>query len=146
MLVQTLDPENFDEFESVATDLPETGFIEVSEELYLNFLKDLEILVKATIIRYFDGKKMHCGGPIPKSFLHHPDYLTMVSNLDICSGVDRAYEALERAGRFNSTDDPVGEDIKYIVNLLHEVEAIVPRPFVPGIMLMHLELVDGVEI
>jgi len=129
--------------------------VEIPEEFYSNFLKDVENLAFTTIDEYFSKREMHVGGPIPKSFLKNPDYITMILNTDICDGADRAYEAINESGRFDEKTGEIigediklviGEDIKLVVGLVHSIEREVPRAFVSGILLMHLELIEGVEL
>lgn len=120
---------------------------EIPEQFYANFLKDVENLAASTIEQYFSSREMHVGGPIPKSFLRNPDYITMILNTDICDGADRAYEALAGSDNFEESGAGIiSDDIKLVVGLIHEIEREVPRAFVAGILLMHLELVEGVEI
>lgn len=118
----------------------------VSESFFGAFLGDLEALAKKTIKAYFDDKEMHCGGRIPTRLLNHPEYLTQVLNMEISDAVDRAYEAMGRSGMYNDNDESlVTEDIQIVVSLIHSIGACVPKCFIPGILLMHLELVEGVE-
>lgn len=120
---------------------------DIPEQFYANFLKDVKNLAVTTIEEYFSKRRTSVGGPIPKSFLHNPDYITMILNTDICDGADRAYEALAQSENFEESGTGViSDDIRLVVRLIHQIEREVPRAFVAGILLMHLELVEGVEI
>lgn len=145
-LLDAADPSEKDD--SQETENSEGPAAALDSQFFANFLKDVVVLVKATVHGYFKDKKYHCGGPIPAQILDSEDYVTQVLNTTISDGVDRAYEAMRATGRYEheSKDGAVTDDIKTVISLLHKVERVIPQPFVAGILLMHLELVEGVEM
>lgn len=115
------------------------------------FLEDLKKLATQYIDQFFQDKRMHCGGSIPKYLLHCPQRLSRVMNYDIVRSVDTAYIALEQtvsveeaanARRFGGATS----DIKLVnetLNLL--ARSGIPQQFAGGMLLMYLEFVEGVE-
>lgn len=137
---------NFDE--------PELNVIHatISENIKSNELyKDVRALVTHYIDQFFGDKMMYCGGPIPKRLLHDPTRLTMVINFDISKGVKKAYNALE-----NTITDEEIEEAKRIGDSTNDVKMVnetlkllarasIPQQFAGGMMIMYLDLVEGVD-
>lgn len=116
------------------------------------FLPDVKVLVKQYVDQFFHDKRHHCGGKIPKSFLHNERRLSRVLNFDITDGVVIAYKFLEatltekeleiskRTGESTSDIRLVNETL----NLL--ARSGVPQQLAGGMLLMYLEFVEGIEI
>jgi hypothetical protein len=120
----------------------------VTEALFSSFMKDVQVLASKTIHAYFDDKQMYCGGPIPQSVLDSPEYITQLLNANM-SCIDRIYECLGRANMFQPSGQTTAtaEDIRFVVKLVHSIEkSRIPRCFVPGILLMHMEFIEGVSM
>lgn len=120
----------------------------ITEALFSTFLKDVQALATKTIHAYFDDKQMFCGGPIPATVLDSPEYITQLLNTDM-SCMARAYDAIRASGMFESSDGEaaVGEDIRYVIKLVHHLEKCrIPRCFLPGILLMHMEFIEGISM
>lgn len=119
----------------------------VPSEFFDNFSEDIRELVKHYISSFFADKEMHYGGPISENVLHLPHYVNVVLNTDICDGVDRAHEMLSSYNL--KTDVPEGlvpEDVRLVVSVLNQcARAKIPKAFAAGIVLMYLELCEGVE-
>jgi len=132
--------DQFDEFE-------EEGKFDSSD-----FIGDLRLLVLFHINSFFGHRKMHCGGKIPKRFLHSRRRISSVLNTNIISGIDSAYNALEslvcrndreKSRRNGTTTD----DIKLVNETLNTLaQEGIPREFAGGFLLMYLEFCKGVKI
>lgn len=103
--------------------------------------KSLERLLPIYISNYFKDKN------IPNDVdLVSSKYIDLCINTNICDGADMAYKALERSGRFDSTssDHSISEDIRFVIRILSQMKRHVPQEFSAGVLLMHLELVEGI--
>lgn len=105
--------------------------------------RELERIVALYIVNYFRDKEI-----INSSNLISPKYIDMCINTNICDGVDRAYKAIEKSGRFDtsSSDHSIGEDIRFVIKTLGQIKKFVPQEFSAGILLMHLELIEGIPL
>lgn len=85
---------------------------------------------------------------VPEHVYDHPKYLDMCVSTDICSGMDRAYQAMERSGKFaeDGSTHPIERDIRWVVNTLQVMSRIIPKEFSTGILLMHLEIIEGIPV
>ena len=115
------------------------------------FHSEVEELAKYYINRFFDGKMLYCGGKIPRSYLFAKDKVSMVLNFDICAGCDYVYATLEKSLSKYEIDSAritgeVTSDIKLVRETLDLIaKSGVPQQFAGGIMVLYLELVEGVE-
>ena len=128
---------DFDE-EETYTEIEESAAIPC--DYYGNFAADVQNLAVQEIDRFFAQQKMYCGGSISPQILHSPVYLTQVLNTDISHGVDLAYEAIKRGAPV--TDEEIAVVLKTLDKL---AQTGVPKEFAGGILLMYLELCEGVE-
>lgn len=116
-----------------------------------HFHGDVQDLAKRYITEFFDDKMMYCGGRIPKRRLFNDNSISMVINFDICRGVDHAYLVLEKTltKKEISRAKIAGEitsDIKLVTEILNLLSRSgVPQQFAGGMMILYLELVEGVE-
>lgn len=103
--------------------------------------KSLDHLLPIYISNYFKDKE------VPENTnLTSSRYIDLCINTNICDGADMAYRALEKSGRFSSTssDHSISEDIRFVIRLLSQMKRHVPQEFSAGVLLMHLELVEGI--
>lgn len=79
--------------------------------------------------------------------LFSPKYIDLCINTNICDGVDKAYEFIEKSGKFetSSSEHSISEDIRLVIKLLAQIKNYVPQEFSAGILLMHLEILEGVK-
>lgn len=69
-------------------------------------------------------------------------------NTDICSGVDKAYEAIKNSSMFSEGNDefcPIEKDVRFVIKILQGMSRLVPQEFSAGILLMHLELIEKID-
>jgi hypothetical protein len=74
-------------------------------------------------------------------------YVDLCLDSDICSAVDKAYQSMKSCGRMQGAcgDGTIGEDVRLILRLLKGIRAgCVPQEFSAGILLMHLEILEGI--
>lgn len=87
--------------------------------------------------------------PVPEGFdVTEQKYVDMCVQSNICDAVDMAYESLRRKGILQAAcgDGTIGEDVRFVVRLLKEIRLkCIPQEFSAGVMLMHLEIVEGLS-
>lgn len=110
--------------------------------VFISDRREMRRIATGFILRYFAGKD------VPQDAITEDRYLDMVVDTNICDGVDRAYEAMARSGKFRSSEDEhvIGEDIRYVIKTLRQIRRVVPAEFAAGVLLMHLEFVEGVKL
>lgn len=104
--------------------------------------RELQKIVPFYISNYFRDKDLICDVD-----LLSPKYIDLCIDMDICRGVDIAYSAIEKSGRFetSSSEHSISEDIRFVIKLLGQIKKFVPQEFSAGILLMHLEFVEGIK-
>lgn len=113
-----------------------------------SFFEEIKPLIISTIKNYFKNKKSHTGSNIQQSLFDLPYYVDIVLKTTVSDGVLKAYKIIEENNFLDSTCEgkDTAEDIRYIVNLIKEIQKFVPQEFVGGMLLLHLELVEGLQI
>jgi len=107
----------------------------------LDFAEDIRNLSKEYISNFFKHEEMHLGGKIPNEIMHSSDYVDLVVDADITSGVFAIYEALEKY----KLDEE--EQIKLVLDTLNKcARRGVPKFFAAGITIMYMEICKGVEV
>jgi hypothetical protein len=95
------------------------------------------------ISSYFEGV------PVPGGIeLHSERYIEMCANTTICEATKIAYKAIARSGRFRDCclEGGIAEDVRMVIGILRGVKRrCIPQEFSAGIMLMHLEIVEGMS-
>lgn len=101
----------------------------------------LEKLVPRHISSYFKGVE------VPKDVdLRDHRYVDLCIRTGICEAVDMAYAAMGESGRFlgQRGDGTIGEDVEFVIAILRGIRArCVPQEFSAGMLLMHLEILEG---
>lgn len=122
-------------------DVEDVDFLE--EEEFCLDKTELQSIVSRYIERYFSDKQVPCGTDVLS-----PEYIDMVMNTDICAGVDRAYEAMQACGKFDtsSSEHTIGEDIRFVIKTLSQIKRVAPQEYSGGMLLMHLDLLEGVRL
>lgn len=114
------------------------------------FPEKVKELVFYHVNRYFHDKSMHCGGKIPRYMLRDSKRLSAVMNFDIMQGVELAYKSLEyllEEDKGFALNGDSTEDIKLVTTALSKLSrAGVPQQFAGGMLLLHLEFIDGYKI
>lgn len=103
----------------------------------------LERSVPFHIDNYFRGMDVPPGVDITS-----PRYVNLCITTGICEAADEAYRAMSEAGRFRSSteDGTVGEDVMLVIRILRGIRRkCVPQEISAGIMLMHLEILEGLK-
>lgn len=105
--------------------------------------RELERIVQIYIINYFSEK-----GIENHADLISPKYINLCIDTDMCTGVDRAYKAIEKSGRFetSSSEHSISEDIRFVIKTLGQIKHFVPQEFSAGMLLMHLEFIEGISL
>lgn len=103
----------------------------------------LEKVVPAHISRYFDSM------PVPDGVdVHSKRYVDLCIDTSICEAADAAYRALSDSGRFSSSNSEgsIAEDIRMVIAILRAIRMrCIPQEFSGGMLLMHLEILEGLQ-
>lgn len=120
---------------------------EVHED-YFEIVEKQTRIINKCLKNYFSDKVMHDGKEIEESTLKLPYYIDLMFKTSMSDGVQKAYDVMQDNNFLvsNQSDDSIGEDIKYMVDLLKKIRMHVPQEFVGGAILIHLELIEGFEI
>ena len=82
------------------------------------------------------------------SFFKNEKRISLVLNSDVCSGIDRAYAALDPLYSSEKVEDKKEQVpeyyplVKSVMDNIHRYH--VPKEFAGGILCLHLELVEGI--
>jgi len=112
-------------------------------------IEEIDGLSKQAISNYFLNEEMYTGDLIEKSLIHLPYYVLLVRNTSVSEGVVKAYKMIEDCGFKDSISinkSSMPEDVKFVLNLIKKIQREVSQEFVGGILLMHLELIEGIEM
>ena len=107
----------------------------------LDFAEDIRNLSKEYIVNFFKHEEMHLGGKIPNEIMHSSNYIDLVIDADISSGVTAIYKALEKY----ELDEE--EQIKLVLGTLNKCASRgVPKFFAAGVAIMYMEICKGIEV
>lgn len=87
-------------------------------------------------------------GVSPDIDLYSDRYIDICAYVDICCAVDMAYKSMKEQNKFQSScgDGTMGEDVRLVIRLLKGIRAkCIPQEFSAGILLMYLEIVEGLR-
>lgn len=112
------------------------------------FILEIEPIIKQCIKNYFVNKNFHDGEKIENYVLELPYYVSLLLNTTVSEGVNKAYKIIEENNFANNSvlDDSIAEEVRYMISLIKRIQKFVPQEFVGGMILMHLELIEGLEI
>jgi hypothetical protein len=141
MTIAELDEKVFQLEEDDSFDDYSEQFVETyASDIYRDFNK----LAEKFIFVFFHEKKMYCGGPIPWKILCSSSYITLVLNTNIIDGIKSAHRILQAYGRIGN--EFAKNDIECVQNILYLCALSgVPKQFSGGLLLMYLELVEGIS-
>jgi hypothetical protein len=109
----------------------------------------LKSKARTAIKIYFADKQFHCGGPIPRRCLDSERYLCWVLNPDLFAAVSTAFDALANAHHPSTTKTFCGlpQDSRLVLAIMDGAcRRGIGKDFAPGLMLIYLELCEGVEV
>ncbi len=134
--------------EDIITDINVDIDLEANEDL-IGKIEEMDSLSKQAISNYFLNEEMYTGELIEKSLMHLPYYVSLVRNTSVSEGVLTAYKMIEDFDFKDSISinkSSMAEDVKFVLSLIKKIQIKVSQEFVGGILLMHLELIEGIEI
>lgn len=103
--------------------------------------RSLERMLPTYIKNYFQDKMISSDVDITSQ-----KYIDLCIDTNMCDASDMAYKAIAESGRFqDSQDHSIGEDIRFVIGILAKMKRHVPQEFSAGVLLMHLELVEGLS-
>jgi hypothetical protein len=120
---------------------------ELLENNISNFFEEIRPIIIKTIKNYFSNKKLYNGKDIDLSWFDLPYYSELIISTTVSEGVLKAYKIIEE-NNFPEidSDNDVASDIKYLIKTIKNIQKYVPQEFVGGMILLHLELIEGFEI
>ena len=95
------------------------------------------------IARYFAPKN------IPESVFCDPKYADLCLKTDVFSGMQRAYAAMATSEKFRESPDschPIEKDVRFVIKTLSSMSKIVPQELSMGMLLAHLEIIEGLSV
>lgn len=111
--------------------------------------EEARALARDWIIEFFAGKQMHCGGDIPLQVLLTDHNIDLLLKTNMSSATVIVYAAMEvsNGAPYAIKMGGISDDVKWILTFIkHCANQSVPNCFVGGLMLIYLELCDGVPI
>lgn len=120
---------------------------ELLENNISNFFEEIRPIIIKTIKNYFSNKKLYNGKDIDLSWFDLPYYSELIISTTVSEGVLKAYKIIEE-NNFSEmdSDNDIASDIKYLIKTIKNIQKYVPQEFVGGMILLHLELIEGFEI
>jgi hypothetical protein len=120
---------------------------ELLENNISNFFEEIRPIIIKTIKNYFSNKKLYNGKDIDLSWFDLPYYSELIISTTVSEGVLKAYKIIEE-NNFSEMDcdNDIASDIKYLIKTIKNIQKYVPQEFVGGMILLHLELIEGFEI
>jgi hypothetical protein len=114
------------------------------------FIKELKNLALDYMNLYFYDKDLYSGGSISTRLLKSPEYISAVLNTLMTEGTDEAWGVLGSPTKeeIKKVEQGLGifKNTEHIISILNQCADVeVPKCFAPGILLMHLELCEGVK-
>lgn len=110
---------------------------------------DAVVVVKKYILNFFQDKEMYYGGEIPRDILFCSENIDLVLNTTRTKGFAIAHEMIDYCDWISSIEDPetqVSEATEKIISICTLCEERrIPPCCMGGIVVMYLELVEGVE-
>lgn len=103
----------------------------------------IEISAARHIVSYFRDLSVP-----PEVNLVDKKYVNLCIDSNICDAVDSAYKSMRSKGMLQEScgDGTIGEDVRFVVRLLREIRIkCIPQEFSAGILLMHLEIMEGLS-
>lgn len=76
-------------------------------------------------------------------------YVDMCLFADVASGMAAAYSAIAESGKFSAADEyecSIERDVRFVIKILEKMSRSVPQEISPGMLLAHLELVEGMSV
>ena len=111
------------------------------------FIDSVKNAAKNYLEAFFHGRNMYCGGPISPKILYSKTAISKVMNTDSESGCRRAYAAMKRENFKQRPKNKETEDIWYVISIFQQcAEMGIPKCFRPGMLLVYLELCEGIRV
>ena len=129
----------------LSSEFVEDSFDDIDDEYGLEKVYEY---IKFILNNYFLGKEMYNGEVINSRILNLEYYTNLIFNTKVCDGRHKSYEIMAennfKVGEGTSSGIP--EDVRYVISALKDMKRIVPQEFLGGVLLMQLELIEGLEI
>ena len=106
------------------------------------FYEKINLLISENIKSYFADKKLKNGRDINKNIYKCEYYMSMLLRISMSDAILTAYRNMQE---YNIKDNDEDE-IRYVLKVIKNIQKQVPQDFVGGMLLMHLELIEGIEI
>jgi hypothetical protein len=155
-IMEKYEDDYYDDFEEIEDEPEELVAINLLKSIEISsiddFRKDATGLAEYYIKLFFEEKSAHPNTNINKSSFFNRDKVYIVVNTNIISGVQKAYEALEKCIVITQEDiniakknGDVTQEIKMVNETLKSLyKAGIPQQFAGGMMLLCLEFCEGI--
>lgn len=101
----------------------------------------MEAVVPRHIRNYFGDVELPDGAD-----LEDPKWVDLCIGTGICEAVDMAYAAMAATGAYKTRDKGLDDDVLLVISILRCIRrSCVPQEFSAGILLMHLEILEGLS-
>jgi hypothetical protein len=113
------------------------------------YIDDMKDLVAYYVAVFFKNKSHFRGGSISDTILYSTEHVDLVLNLDICRGADLIYKTMGTNNQVDKLAERNGQlpsDVKKVISLLNECALLgIPKCFASGIIMLYLELCEGLK-
>jgi hypothetical protein len=121
----------------------------VNNQIVEEFKQNAKNLAIKYASEYFKGKSLYVGGKITEQILINDKIISTILNSDMLSSIDKAHGGINGNEDlvFKTSLDGVDGGAKMIIDILNDISLSpfrIPKEFAGGILLLHLELVEGV--
>jgi len=112
---------------------------------------NLRCLASDYLKMYFAQRSLYSGGPIPPRLFDDPTYISHVLNMTVGDSAKLAHEFMGEPSDEESKEvqkkGGICSHVELVLSILNTCgEMRIPKCFIGGIVLAHLELCEGIEI
>ena len=118
------------------------------DDFIKSFPNHAKSLAVKHIRQFFEGRRMHCGGPIPEKQLLTEGNIDMVVGTRMADAIDIIYDILESNGMDgDATLDEESEEAAILLEVCNKecFGRRIPKIFVGGIALLYLDFCRGIR-
>lgn len=86
---------------------------------------------------------------VPEEVFLSQRYIDLCLRTDVLSGTQRAYGAMEGVAKFADSEEnahSVSKDVRFVVKILDKMSRVVPQELSMGMLLAHLEIIEGLNV
>jgi len=120
-----------------------------NDQIIEEFKQNAKDLAIKYACEYFKGKSLHIGGEITEQILFNQKRISLMLNSDMLNSIDMAHKGIASHEElvFKASLDGADGRAKMIIDILDGISnspVRIPKEFAGGLLLLHLELIEGV--